>query len=106
VFDLGAHRHGVIPADAPFHPGEPWSFELGVELMHRVGRMTRARAESDVTRYYGWPGQAPSYKLGQRAILALRREFLASGGTLRAFHARVLGCGNVGLDRLRAEVLA
>jgi uncharacterized protein (DUF885 family) len=106
VFDIGAHLDVPIPADAPFHPGARWSFDLGVELMASVGGMTRATAESEVTRYLGWPGQAISYKVGQRAMLALRADFLATGGTLRQFHDRVLGCGNVGLALLRAEVLA
>lgn len=105
VFDVGAHTHQPIPADAPFHPGERWSFELGVELMIEYGGMTRPTAESEVARYLGWPGQAPSYKLGQRVMLDTRREHLARGGTLRDFHSRVLGCGNVGLDQLRGLVL-
>ncbi len=105
VFDVGAHTHQPIPADAPFHPGERWSFELGVELMMDYGGMTRPTAESEVARYLGWPGQAPSYKLGQRVMLDTRREHLARGGTLRDFHSRVLGCGNVGLDQLQGLVL-
>lgn len=105
VFDVGAHLDLPIPADAPFHPGERWTFELGVELLRDLGGLSPERAASEVTRYLGWPGQAISYKVGERAILALREEFLGAGGTLRDFHARVLGCGNVGLDRLREQVI-
>jgi uncharacterized protein (DUF885 family) len=104
--DIGAHLDLPIPVDAPFAPGERWSYELGVRLMTELGGMEADMARSEVTRYLGWPGQAISYKVGQRAMLDLRREFLASGGTLRDFHARVLACGNVGLDLLRSEVLA
>jgi uncharacterized protein (DUF885 family) len=106
VFDIGAHLGLPIPDDAPFHPGERWTFELGVEMMRALGGLPPEQAESEVTRYLGWPGQAISYKVGERAILSLRRELLASGGTLREFHARVLGCGNVGLDHLRTQVVA
>jgi uncharacterized protein (DUF885 family) len=105
VFDLGAHLDLPLPADAPFHPGERWSFALGVELLTEVAGLDPAFAESEVTRYLGWPGQAIAYKVGMRAMLDLRERFLAGGGTLRAFHDRVLGCGNVALDRLKAQVL-
>lgn len=105
VLDIGAHLDLPIPADAPFAPGERWSYDLGVRLMTELGGMEAGMARSEVTRYLGWPGQAISYKVGQRAMLALRREFLAGGGALRDFHARVLACGNVGLDLLRSEVL-
>jgi uncharacterized protein (DUF885 family) len=106
VFDIGAHLGLPIPKDAPFHPGEAWSFELGVEMMQDLGGLTHAHAESEVTRYYGWPGQAISYKVGERTILRLRDEFLKQGGTLKDFHTRVLACGNLSLDLLHAQVFA
>ncbi len=106
VFDIGAHLGLPIPDDAPFHPGEPWSFDLGVEALRDLGGMEAVHAASEITRYLGWPGQAISYKVGQRAILSLRAEHLAAGGTLVDFHRRVLGCGNLGLDLLRDQVLA
>ncbi len=106
VFDIGAHLGLAIPGDAPFHPGERWTFDLGVEMMHTFGGLTPERAASEITRYVGWPAQAISYKVGERAILSLRREYLAAGGTLKSFHARVLACGNVGLDLLREQVMA
>jgi uncharacterized protein (DUF885 family) len=65
-------------------------------------------ARSEVTRYLGWPGQAISYKVGQRAILELRAELKQKQGAafdLKDFHARVLESGPVGLDRLRKLVL-
>jgi uncharacterized protein (DUF885 family) len=74
--------------------------------MRDLAGLNPAHAASEVTRYLGWPGQAISYKVGERVILGVRDDFLAAGGELRDFHARVLGCGNVGLDRLRAQVLA
>ena len=68
--------------------------------------LTPERAASEVTRYLGWPAQAISYKVGERTMLALRQAFLASGGALKEFHTRVLGCGNVGLDLLGEQLLA
>ncbi len=107
VIDIGSHLGLPIPHDAPFHPGARWTFELGVEMMTALGGMAPEHAESEVTRYLGWPAQAISYKVGQRAMLALREEFLRERrGSLKDFHARVLECGNVSLDLLRAQVMA
>ena len=107
VIDIGSHVGLPIAADAPMHAGQPWTFERAVELMEAYGGMERAHAESEITRYLGWPAQAISYKVGQRAMLALREEFLAAGrGSLKEFHTRVLACGNVSLDLLRELVMA
>ncbi|MEZ4407010.1 MAG: DUF885 domain-containing protein [Polyangiales bacterium] len=105
VIDIGSHLDLPIPADAVFHPGERWSFERGVEMMMAFGGMDRDYAESEVTRYLGWPAQAISYKVGQRAMLALRDDFVAEGGALKDFHQRVLETGNVSLELLRELVL-
>ena len=62
----------------------------------------------ELDRYLGWPGQAPSYKLGERLWLQLRDESRARAGDafdLKAFHRRALDIGSVGLDVLRAAVL-
>ena len=67
-----------------------------------------AYADSEVTRYLGWPGQAISYAIGQRVIVELREERRARDGDafdLAAFHADVLGSGPLGLDLLREVVL-
>ena len=54
------------------------------------------------------PGQAISYKVGERVILELRDELRAREGEgfdLKEFHSRVLGSGPVGLEHLREIVL-
>lgn len=101
VIDIGVHLDLPNPADVSFHPGEPWTFELGVEALSTRAGMTPAAAASEMTRYMGFPGQAISYKVGQRALLDARRAWT---GSTRAFHDRVLGLGNVGLDRLRVAL--
>jgi uncharacterized protein (DUF885 family) len=104
VLDIGAHLDLPIPAHAPFAPGERWTYERGVTMLTERGGMTPGEAASEMTRYLGFPAQAISYKVGQRAMLALRQDWIARGGALRDFHARVLGLGNVGLARLAQEV--
>ena len=76
--------------------------------MTEVGLQPRPYAESEVKRYLGWPGQAISYKVGEREILTLRsdlRRRLGSDFSLKEFHGRVLGHGELRLDRLRTLVM-
>jgi uncharacterized protein (DUF885 family) len=108
VVDLGLHLERTIPDGAPFHPGEPWTFELAVEALDHLAFVDRPTAESEVTRYLGWPGQAISYALGQKSIVELREERQRREGDafdLKRFHADVLGSGPVGLDHLRDLIL-
>ncbi len=106
AIDIGVHCGYAIPDDAPFHPGEQWTFDTAVGLLEGIAYLDPAYAKSEVTRYYGWPGQAISYKVGERVILGLRDEYMKrEGATLKEFHARVVGSGPVGLDHLRELVL-
>jgi uncharacterized protein (DUF885 family) len=107
VIDIGSHLELDIPADQPFHPGERWTFEAGVEMLESYAAQDHAIAVSEMNRYLGWPGQAISYKVGQQAIRDLRSEErarLGAGFDQKAFHARLLEVGAVGLDTLRAHV--
>jgi uncharacterized protein (DUF885 family) len=108
VLDIGAHLEFPIPKDALFHPGESWTFDLGVEMLSSFAGLTKEFAESEMTRYLGWPAQAIAYKIGEREIMGLRKEFMQKNpqATLKDFHAKVLGCGSLGLDLLRKIVLA
>jgi len=57
----------------------------------------------EVDRYLGWPGQAPSYKLGERLWLAAREDARRRHGSafdLVAFHRAALQMGSMGLDTL------
>jgi len=108
VVDIGLHLDLPIPPDAPLHGGGRWNFDIAVEYMHQRAFMRIEHACSEVTRYLGWPGQAISYKVGERVVLGLREELRRKQGAafdLKTFHARVLGSGSVGLDHLRELVL-
>jgi uncharacterized protein (DUF885 family) len=91
-----------IPDDAPMYPGEVWSYERAVDYMTDIGLQARDVAESEVTRYLGWWGQAISYKVGEREILDIRETCRQSNGyDQRGFHRRMLEAGGVRLDLLR-----
>jgi len=107
VIDIGSHLNLEIPVGQPFHPGERWTFEAGVEMLDSYAAEEHAVSVSEMNRYLGWPGQAISYKVGQQAIRDLRSEErarLGAGFDQKAFHARLLEVGAVGLDTLRAHV--
>lgn len=107
VVDIGSHLDLPIPNGQPFHPGERWSFDTAVEMLESYAMLGKPGAESEVTRYLGWPGQAISYKVGEEAILDIREKVKAERGTAydeKAFHARLLEVGPVGLDLLRSEL--
>ena len=70
--------------------------------------MAEAFLRFELDRYLGWPGQAPSYKIGERLWRQLRDEVRAREGDafdIKAFHRRALDIGGVGLDTLREAVL-
>lgn len=106
VVDLGLHLGYRIPGEAPLHPGEAWSYDVGVDYIDRIGLQPRDVSESEVKRYLGWPGQAISYKVGEREILDIRHQLeKRSGFDLKEFHRRVLEGGELRLDHLRRRML-
>ena len=109
VIDIGMHLELTIPADNPmgFHPGETWNRELGLEFLRATTAQDLATLRFEIDRYLGWPGQAPSYKVGERIWLEARDAVRARQGAafdLRRFHADALNLGSLGLDPLRAAL--
>jgi uncharacterized protein (DUF885 family) len=69
--------------------------------------LTETDASIETDRYITWPGQALTYKIGQREIERLRRELTARDGSafdVRAFHDEVLGHGSLPLATLAREL--
>ena len=112
VIDIGMHLGLLIPTTAPFHPGEVWTAELGEQFFAARSGASSAYVHSEIVRYLGWPGQAISYKLGERAWLAgrvaarARREAAGEAFDLRAWHTAALSLGSLGLDDLERELSA
>jgi uncharacterized protein (DUF885 family) len=109
VVDIGMHLQLEIPRDNAFgfHPGERWTPALGLEFMRGHCRMEDPVIVFEVNRYLGWPGQAPSYKVGERIWLQARADAQARLGDrfdLRSFHRNALDLGSIGLDPLRAAL--
>ena len=108
ALDIGVHLELEIPNGTGWREGERWNAEIAREFL----RAQSSRDEKDLVftlhRYLGWPGQAPSYKLGERIWLQARDEARARAGaafSLKDFHSKALSLGVMGLDPLR-EALA
>ena len=105
VFDIGVHCEMPIPAEwaeqLGVEPGTIWTSELGYEFLKLNLDESEGHLRFEFLRYLGWPGQAPSYKIGERLWLELRDQALRRGDDIRAFHTRALLLGSVGLDTLR-----
>jgi len=107
IIDIGMHLELPIPAVERFHPGEVWNHDLAVEFaVEKTGR-PRQLMESEVVRYLGWPGQAISYKVGERYWLAAREAAKRAKGPafdLKTFHTDALNLGPMGLEQLQREL--
>jgi uncharacterized protein (DUF885 family) len=109
IVDIGMHLELAIPRDNPFgfHPGERWTPELGWEFMRAHCRVPDENLRFELNRYLGWPGQAPSYKVGERTWLQARADAKARKGAgfdLKAFHRDALNLGSLGLGPLKAAL--
>ena len=116
VVDIGMHLELPIPSDnrlldadgsGAFHPGERFTPELGWEFMRAHCSTPDENLRFELNRYLGWPGQAPSYKVGERIWLQARADAQARKGRdfdLKAFHRAALDLGSIGLDPLRAAL--
>jgi uncharacterized protein (DUF885 family) len=111
VIDIGMHLGLPIPGDADGvlagHRGEPWTPELARAFLGENSGADPAFLDSELVRYLGLPGQAISYKLGERAWLAGRAAAQQARGAefdLKAWHMAALSQGSLGLDDLAAEL--
>ncbi|MCU1538866.1 MAG: hypothetical protein JWP82_3217 [Humibacillus sp.] len=105
VIDIGVHCGLEAPEEVG---GGAWDYDKAWAYLTRYGFMDEKVLRFELNRYLGWPGQAPSYKIGERLWLQLRDEVKEREGDsfdLKAFHRRALDIGGVGLDTLRAAVL-
>lgn len=109
-------RAARVVLDIGVHLGKPrldgtgtWDADYALDFMRKNVNMSDQFVQFEVNRYLGWPGQAPSYKVGQRIWEQVRDAYQAergSGFDVKEFHKRALDMGGVGLDTLRTALLA
>lgn len=105
VLDLGIHLGK--PAFERYGGGI-WDYDKCWQLLRDNVAMEENQLRFEFHRYLSWPGQAPSYRIGQRIWEELRDDAASRAGAdfdLRDFHDRALAVGSLPLDVLR-EVLA
>jgi uncharacterized protein (DUF885 family) len=108
ALDIGVHLELEIPKGTGWREGERWNAEIAREFLRTYSSWEEKRLRFELHRFLGWPGQAPSYKLGERIWLQAREEAKARAGaafSLKDFHSKALSLGVMGLDPLR-EALA
>ncbi len=74
VVDIGMHLELAIPATERYHPGETWTPALALPFVIERSKFPEDFMASEVDRYLGLPGQAISYKVGERVWLARARR--------------------------------
>lgn len=101
VVDIGMHL------ELPNFEGGVWDAESAVKLLREQALLQEDNAVSEVERYLGLPGQAISYKVGERYWLESREDAKARLGDvfdLKKFHTFALALGPMALDSLKAEI--
>jgi uncharacterized protein (DUF885 family) len=94
VMDTGLHYYG-------------WTRQEAIDYMMANSSMAESDVVAEVERYIVIPGQALSYKVGQRVIRELREEAEAELGDafdVRAFHRQVLVDGALPMGVLQTKI--
>ncbi len=66
ALDIGVHCRKDAPAELG---GGTWDADKAWEFFRHKVNMPESFIRFEVDRYLGWPGQAPSYKVGERLWL-------------------------------------
>ena len=105
MLDAMAWRAARLVVDTGLHALR-WPRQRSIDFLRGAG-LSETDAVIETDRYICWPGQALTYKVGQREIERLRAEIEARDGSafdLRAFHDAVLGHGSLPLATLAREL--
>lgn len=103
VVDIGMHL-GYTDFN-----GNVWNAESSRKLLNEQALLDEDHSRSETDRYLGWPGQAISYKVGERVWMAAREDAkgrLGANFNMKKFHSYALKIGPMGLDPFAAEMAA
>jgi uncharacterized protein (DUF885 family) len=110
IIDIGMHLRLRVPDHSPLGAGQDWNPDLALEFFTAYCGRDPEFLASEVIRYLSAPGQAISYKLGERAWLAGRAAAQAAHAAsgrefdLKSWHMAALSLGSLGLDDLTDEL--
>lgn len=100
VVDIGLHLGKKMPDGSGI-----WDKAHMKSFMRENTAMDDANLAFEVNRYLGWPGQAPSYAIGERLWHKTRNDAVAQGMTPREFHSQALSLGSIPMSILRETIL-
>lgn len=100
VVDIGLHLGKKMPDGSGI-----WDKAHMKSFMRENTAMDDANLAFEVNRYLGWPGQAPSYAIGERLWHKTRDDAVAQGMTPREFHSEALALGSIPMSILRETIL-
>ncbi len=101
VVDIGMHL-GYEDFD-----GKVWNADSARKLLNEQALLDADHSASETDRYLGWPGQAISYKVGERVWMNAReeaRQRLGDTFNMKKFHTYALKLGPMGLDPFAEEM--
>lgn len=111
MLDAQRMRAARVVLDIGVHTGQKrldgtgrWDFDYALDFMLQNVNMPNEFVRFEVTRYFGWPGQAPAYKVGQRIWEQIRDDYKMRKGAafdIKEFHKSALNLGGLGLDTLK-----
>ena len=87
--------------------GNVWNAESARKLLNEQALLDEEHSRSETDRYLGWPGQAISYKVGERVWMAAREDAklrLGANFNMKKFHSYALKIGPMGLDPFATEM--
>ena len=90
VVDIGIHCYN-------------WSFEKSVNYLRKTTGLSYYECKNEILRYIANPAQALSYKIGERFILDLKKDFLKTNNNLKEFHELILKKGPIPLKFLKLD---
>lgn len=102
VIDIGLH----LEYNNPYNE-QTWDFDSAVNFMEEFALLNHDYAISEVKRYISWPGQAITYKIGEKVWLDARenaKKRLGEQFDIKKFHNYSLKLGPMGLDFLKEEL--
>jgi len=101
IVDIGMHL-GYTDFD-----GNVWNADSSRKLLNEQALLDSDHSRSETDRYLGWPGQAISYKVGERVWMKSREDAKSRLGEIfnvKKFHTYALKIGPMGLDNFAAEM--
>uniref|UniRef100_A0A6C0L1I9 DUF885 domain-containing protein n=1 Tax=viral metagenome TaxID=1070528 RepID=A0A6C0L1I9_9ZZZZ len=87
IIDTGIHYYG-------------WSYTKCYETMKQYLQMDDMMIRNELLRYNDSPGQALSYKIGEKVIMDLRNRCVEKGISIQDFHTYILEMGPCPLKEL------